>query len=80
MHLANRPSQVAAPPGAHARIGAVARSSRGRTAQGVQSGIGRVTVVPNVRGGWTRAQSAGPDHGRDGPARWGVMNVVTKKF
>lgn len=42
------------------------------------SGIGRVNVVTNVRG-VDQGASAGPDHGRDGPARW-RKNVVTNIF
>ena len=41
------------------------------------SGIGRVNVVTNVRG-LDQGARAGPDHGRDGPARGG--NVVTNIF
>lgn len=37
-----------------------------------------MNVVTNVRG-VDQGASAGPDHGHDGPARWG-KNVVTKKF
>ena len=37
-----------------------------------------MNVVTNVRGGGQGAR-AGPDHGHDGPARWG-KNVVTNIF
>ena len=64
MHLVNRPSQVAAPPGCR------------------PSGIGRVNVVTNVRG-LDQGARAGPDHGRDGPARGGgdvVTNIFLEKL